>query len=101
MTINFCTRTAWRIRKLGYARKAAARYAGFFYIFMLSVCGIIGAMLCPSLKSMAGEEVARLLRLAMNVPSHVMINLITGSGKLSAGARAGRTSPGFSGIRRH
>jgi hypothetical protein len=80
MTLNFCTRTARKIRRLGYARKAAARYAGLFYIFMLLVRGIMGPM---------------------NVPSQVMLYRITGSGEMSAGARAGSASPAFSGIHRH
>jgi hypothetical protein len=36
---------------------------------MLSVCGLMGAMLDPSLKSMAGEEGESPLRLPMAVPS--------------------------------
>ena len=28
MSLNFCTKLGWKLRKLGYAPKAAARLAG-------------------------------------------------------------------------
>jgi hypothetical protein len=44
MTLNFCTRTARKLRRFGYARKVAARYARFFYVSMISVCGLFGLL---------------------------------------------------------
>ncbi|MEN6442442.1 MAG: hypothetical protein ABFC71_01645 [Methanoregula sp.] len=74
---NFCTKTARKIKKLGYARTVAVFYAGFFYSMMLLVCAVMGI-------------------LSALVEQH---NKATGSGKCTAGARAGRVSPVFSGIR--
>ncbi|WAC05135.1 MAG: hypothetical protein OS112_00480 [Methanoregula sp.] len=87
MTEDFCNRTARRIRKIGYAPKVAARIARFCHVSMLSVCGLMGAMLDPSMKSMAGEEGERPLRLPMMVPS-VEILLNRGHGNISLGVRA-------------
>ena len=78
MTRNFCTRTARRITKLGYAPKVAIRYARFFFFSMLSVCAAMGVL---------------------NVPSNALIESITGSGKSPAGARTGISSPDFFGLR--
>jgi hypothetical protein len=38
---EFCTQTARKLRKLGYAPKVAALYSRFFFISILSVSGII------------------------------------------------------------
>lgn len=88
MTDDFCNRTARRIGKLGYAQKDAAEISRFCYVSMVSVSGVMGAMLDPSLKSMAGEEDERLLRLPMNVPSDVENLLNRGYGINSPGVRA-------------
>ena len=92
MTEDFCTRTARRMRRHGYAKKVAHCYARFFYVSMLSVCGallfvsyqrragvekessgsfdqMMGTMLDPSIKSMAGEEDESPLHLPVAVPS--------------------------------
>ena len=91
MTEDFCTRTARRMRRHGYAKKVAHCYARFFYVSMLSVCGALlfvsyqrragvekessgsfdpmGTMLDPSIKSMAGEEDESSLHLPIAVPS--------------------------------
>jgi len=53
MTEDFCTRTARRIRRLGRPKNTARRYAGFFYVSMVSVCG---TMLLVSGKRGAGAE---------------------------------------------
>jgi hypothetical protein len=87
MTEGFCARTARRIRKFGYAPKAAVRISRFCYVSMMSVSGMMGAMLDPSMKSMAGEEDERLLRLPIAVPS--VENLLEcGHGKFSMSTRA-------------
>jgi len=39
MTLDFCTRTARKLRGIGLDRKTARHYAVFFYVSMLSVCG--------------------------------------------------------------
>jgi len=39
---NFCTRVARKLRRLGYAKKAAARFARIFYVLMLIACGLMG-----------------------------------------------------------
>jgi hypothetical protein len=78
MTLNFCTGTARKIRRLGYAHKVADRISRFCYIFMLFLRGLMGPI---------------------GIPSQVLIHQITGSGKFFTGARAGIISPGFSGLR--
>lgn len=69
MTEDFCARTARRIRRLGYAKKKAAFLSKFCYVSMMSVCGMMGAMLDPQAKSMAGEEGKSPLRLQSMAPS--------------------------------
>ena len=39
---NFCTRVARKLRRLGVARKAAARFAKFFQVMMVLTCGLMG-----------------------------------------------------------
>jgi hypothetical protein len=39
---NFCTRVARKLRRLGYAKKTAARFAKFFYLSMITTCGLFG-----------------------------------------------------------
>ena len=123
MTEDFCTRTARRMRRHGYAKKVAHCYARFFYVSMLSVCGallfvsyqrragvekessgsfdpMMGAMLDPSLVSLAEEDDISLRQLSFCVPSQGMNILATGSGDFSLGAPAGITSPVSSRIHR-
>jgi hypothetical protein len=78
MTLNFCTRTATKIRRLGHPGKIARYYAGFFYILMLSVCGLLGLFVLVS----------------------AQIPAITGSGINAAGPRAADTAPASFGIHR-
>ena len=110
MTEDFCNRTARRIEKIGYAPKTAVRIARFCHVSMVSVCGallfvsyqrravvekessgsfdpMMGAMLDPSLKSMAGQEDISLRGLPIAVPS--VENLLEcGHGNTSLGVRA-------------
>jgi hypothetical protein len=88
MTEYFCNRTARRIRKIGHAPKAAVRIARFCYVSMMSVSGVMGAMLDPSLKSMAGQEDISLRGLPIAVPSNVENLLNRGHGNTSLGVRA-------------
>ena len=39
---NFCTRVARKLRRLGYARKTASWFAKFFYVSMITTCGLFG-----------------------------------------------------------
>ncbi|MEN6444325.1 MAG: hypothetical protein WC391_08170 [Methanoregula sp.] len=75
---NFCTQTARKIRKLGYARSVALFYARFFFASMLLVCAVMGVLSLPS---------------ASQYP------LTTGSGIYRLGARAGYAVSDFSLIR--
>jgi hypothetical protein len=77
---NFCTRTARKIRLLGYTPKRAMWFAGFFFTSMVVVCGMMGVL------SVQPEE---------------GYGWITGSGKSPAGPRAGSELPGFFGLRRY
>jgi len=72
MTNDFCKRTAREARKIGYPAKEAARISRFCYISMMSVSGMMGAMLDPSMKSLAGEEDESLLCLSAKAPSEVL-----------------------------
>jgi hypothetical protein len=100
MTEDFCKRTARRIRKFGYAPEAAVRISKFCHVSMVSVCGMMGVMLDPSMKSLAGEEDERLLLRAVCFLSQGMHGVATGSGDFLSGAPAGMISPAFSGLRR-
>jgi hypothetical protein len=78
MTLDFCTRTTRKIRKLGYEKKVARRIAKFCYLAMTFTCGLFG------------------LFERQKAP----IYLIACSGMHTAGARAGIVSPASSLIRR-
>ena len=52
MAEDFCTRTARRIRRLGYPAKRAAWLARVCYLLMLSLCGLFASVLFPALKSL-------------------------------------------------
>jgi hypothetical protein len=67
---------------------------------MLSVCGVMGAMLDPSLVSLVEEDDISLRQLSFCVPSHGMHDVATGSGDFSLGAPAGMISPVSSRIHR-
>ena len=68
MTLKFCTKVGRKLRKLGYARKVAARIARGCQFLMAFACGLLG------LYSMASPE---------------MFGTITGAGMMRADARAG------------
>ena len=76
MSENLCTRTERRLRRLGYAKKTAHRYAGFFFVSMMSVCCLFGLCVTQS-----GQILAD-----------------TGSGIIAAGPRAVLSVPTFSRI---
>jgi hypothetical protein len=78
MSLDFCTRTTRKLRKIGYEKKVARRIAKFCYISMMFTCGLFG------------------LFLRVKAP----IYLIICSGMHAAGARAGIVSPASSFIRR-
>jgi hypothetical protein len=99
MPINFCSRMAGRIRRLGYARTYAARFAGFFCISMLSVFGMTGTVLRDFVRGMAGEALSYILSIVLHAPSVVMDQLITGPGEYRSGARAGMYLPDRTGMR--
>ena len=77
---NFCTRTARKIRLLGYAPQRAKWLAGFIFTSMLSLYGMMGVL---------------------DVRPEGGYGWITGSGKSLSGTRAGRGLPGFFGLRRY
>jgi len=80
MTGNFCTLTARKLRRLGYAPNRAIRLAKFFFFSLLSCCAAGGLLI---------------------VPPEAVYGSKTGSGNAPAGARAGSISPGFFGLRRY
>jgi hypothetical protein len=78
MSLEFCTKVTRKITKIGYPRKAARRFAKACFVLMTLTCGLFG--LFENGKA----------------PSY----RITGAGAVSAGARAGSSSPASSLIRR-
>jgi hypothetical protein len=78
MSVDFCTRTTRKLRKLGYEKKVARRIAKFCYLSMTFTCGLFGLF----------ER------------QKASIWLITCSGIHAAGARAGIVSLASSCIRR-
>lgn len=42
MALNFCTKLAWKARRLGYERRAAARVARSCQFLMAFACGLLG-----------------------------------------------------------
>jgi|GEM_PF-2116399 hypothetical protein len=98
MTEDFCKRTTRKNIKLGYAPEEAARLSKFCYVSMMSVSGMMGAMLDPSMKSMAGDEDESLLRLPAGAPSDVLSVLDRSYGQGPQVARA--SIPRFSEIQR-
>jgi hypothetical protein len=98
MTEDFCKRTARKTRKLGYEPKQAVRISRFCFVSMMSVSGMMGAMLDPSMKSMAGEEDESLLCLSARAQSDVMDLLNRSHGQGTQIARASITR--FSDIQR-
>jgi hypothetical protein len=76
---NFCTRVARKIRRLGYARKTASRFAKFFYVSMITTCGLFG--------------------LFFIIP-HELFELISGAGMRREGSRPGTFLPAVFIIRR-
>jgi hypothetical protein len=44
MSGNFCKRTDRRLKKLGLEKKKARRFAGFFCVSMMSVCGLMSTL---------------------------------------------------------
>ncbi|MCX6682383.1 MAG: hypothetical protein NTY71_05295 [Methanoregula sp.] len=81
MTEDFCTRTARKIRRLGRPEKTARRFAGFFYVSMLSVCCLMGDAPCPEGQGEEGPERSFALPSVQVIPG-------TGSGIFCADARA-------------
>lgn len=79
MAWDFCTRLAWKLRRRGYAKKAAARLAGFCYLMMLAACGLLGIFFLPDIER---------------------YDLISGAGAGTAGTRPGTVLSAVSGIRR-
>jgi len=98
MIKDFCKRTARKIRKLGYTPEEAARLSRFCYVSMMSVSGMMGAMLDPSMKSMAGDEDESPRCLPARAPSKVLFFLNRWYRQDQRDARAPRTR--FSAIQR-
>jgi hypothetical protein len=99
MTNDFCTRTARKIRKFGYAKKVAVRSSRFMYLWMLSVSGIIAGMLWRTWQRTLFDETSRALRhtLAWLIVAH---QEITGAGTCSGPRAVNERARSFR-IRRH
>jgi hypothetical protein len=78
MSLEFCTKVTRKITKIGYPKKAARRFAKTCFVLMTLTCGLFG--LCENGKA--------------------PLYLTAGAGAVSAGARAGSSSPASSLIRR-
>jgi hypothetical protein len=101
MTEKFCTRTARKIRKLGYAPRVAIWYSRFFCISMLSVSGImIAGMRRRKGVKIIGEETQRSLR---HMPAGFIASIrqITGTGIIIAGPATVYIVPASSLIHRY
>ncbi|MEN6442169.1 MAG: hypothetical protein WC391_07660 [Methanoregula sp.] len=69
MDNEFCTRTARKLRKLGYVPKVATFFSRFFYLSMLSVSGIVLiSMRYRNGVIFIGDEIPRLLRYTLAGP---------------------------------
>jgi outer membrane protease len=79
MSLNFCTKVGWKIRKIGYAPKAAARLARGCQFLMAFACGLLGQY---------------------SIASWEMSGTITGAGQIRADARAGLLLSADSALRR-
>lgn len=100
MSENLCTRTERKLRRLGYAKKTAHLYAGFLYVSMMSVCGLMMAGMRRRRGQMdIVEKIPRSIRHALVVLSEQM-HSINGSGIIVSGPRAVWIAPGYSRKRR-
>lgn len=79
MSWNFCTKLAAKLRRHGYAKKAAARLAGFCCLMMAAACGLLGIFF---------------------VPDEELFEPISGTGRKPAGTRTGTFLPAVFAIRR-
>jgi len=78
MSWNFRTKLARKLRRLGYAKKIAARIAAFSHLMMLTACGLLGIFF---------------------VPEKELFEPMSGAGKRE-GSRPGTFTPAVSAIRR-
>jgi hypothetical protein len=100
MTQNLCTRTERKLRRLGYAKKPAHLYAGFLYVSMMSVCGLMMAGMRRRRGQMdIVEKIPRSIRHALVVLSEQM-HSVNGSGIIVSGPRAVDVVPASSRIHR-
>jgi len=47
MSWNFCTKLARKVRRFGYAKRAAARLSCFCSLMMAAACGLLGVFFIP------------------------------------------------------
>ena len=94
MTEDFCTRTERKLRRIGQERKTARRYAGFFYVSMLSVCSLMGDTPCPEGQGEEGAKRSSALPSVQVLPG-------TGSGTFYADARAAGVLSASFGLGQH
>jgi hypothetical protein len=99
MSLNFCTRTIKRLRRIGLPKKTARRFAGFFYVSMVSVCGLMGATPDPRGRGGTMEETLRFLHWLLLLPS-VLLYSDASYGISAPGPRAVWIAPGYSRIHR-
>jgi hypothetical protein len=88
MNGNLCTRMKRQLKRIGQDEKTARRYAGSFYLWMLSVCGLFGVPLCSDEQSGAGEEIRGSLRPGPDGTPEVSYGSGAGAGPVLADARA-------------
>jgi hypothetical protein len=79
MLHHFCTTAARKLRRIGYAAKAALRFARIFSVILASVCGLMGVFFCDR------EE---------------LYQPIAGAGRLHADARSGSFLSAAAALRR-
>lgn len=99
MPPDFCTRTAGRLRRIGLPKKTARRFAGFFYVSMVSVCGLMGATPDLEGRGRTMDEIRRFLRLMVTLLS-ASLSSVASSGISVPGPRAVWIAPGYSRKRR-
>lgn len=75
----FCSMVEQKLRRIGYAAKAALRFARIFSVLFASICGLMGVFFCSE----------------QELPEP-----ITGAGKLHADARSGSFLSAAAALRR-
>jgi hypothetical protein len=101
MNDEFCTRTAGKLRKLGYAPKVAIRYSRFFFHSILFVSGVIvtGMRRRKGVKILMDELPPAFMRTLAGLIALAVTT--TGAGIIPAGLAAVDIVPASSRLRSH